>query len=206
MKLYYSDVLSPRKACVVARYLGSPVEYIYLDLAKGEHKTPDYLALNPNGKVPTLTDGEYSLWEADAIMCYLAVRADSDLWPQDSRQIEVLRWLSWGTQHFNRAAGNLYFEYIIKPRFNIGPVDADAVEQATSQFREHAAVLDEHLANRHWLVGDGLTVADISVAITLPYSSQAHIPLADFSNVSRWHERLNELEAWRKPFPSIAAA
>lgn len=56
MKLYYSDVLAPRKACAVARYFDAPTEYIYLDLGKGEHKSPEYLALNPNGKVPTLVD------------------------------------------------------------------------------------------------------------------------------------------------------
>jgi glutathione S-transferase len=52
MKLYYSDTTNPRKACAVARYLNSPVEFVHIDLAKGEHKTPDYLAINPNGKVP----------------------------------------------------------------------------------------------------------------------------------------------------------
>lgn len=205
MKLYWSDVLSPRKACAVAKYLQSPVEYVYLDMGRGEHKTPEYLALNPNGKVPTLVDGTRSLWEADAIMCHLAARSDSELWPQDSRQIDVVRWLSWASQHFNRAAGNLYFEYIIKPRFKIGPVDADAVAQTQNQFREHAAVLDARLATRRWLVDDTLTVADFSTAITLPYASEAHIPLDEFPAIRGWHERMNELEAWREPFPARAA-
>ena len=79
MKLYYSDVLSPRKACAVARYLKSPVEFIYLDLVKGEQQSPAYLAINPNRKVPTLVDGERIVWEADAVMCHLAERAGSDL-------------------------------------------------------------------------------------------------------------------------------
>ena len=61
MKLYWSDVLSARKACVAAKYLQSPVEYVYLDMGRGEHKTPEYLALNPNGKVPTLLDDTSTL-------------------------------------------------------------------------------------------------------------------------------------------------
>ena len=81
MKLYYFDVLNPRKACAVARYLNAPIEYVYLDPAKGEHKTPQYLAINPNGKVPALTDGDLKLWESNAIMCHLAQKAGSDLWP-----------------------------------------------------------------------------------------------------------------------------
>ena len=72
MKVYYSDVLSPHKACAVARYLKSPVEFVYLDLVKGEQQAPAYLVLNPNGKVPTLVDGERVVWEDDAVMCYLA--------------------------------------------------------------------------------------------------------------------------------------
>jgi glutathione S-transferase len=206
MKLYYADVLSPRKACAVARYLDTPVEYVYLDMARGEHRTPDYLALNPNGKVPTLVDGPLVLWEADAIMCHLAARCDSDLWPQDGRQIEVLRWLSWGTQHFSQHAGTLYFEYIIKPRFGLGEADSRRVEEAETHWRRFAAILDAHLQHRRWLVGDSLTVADFSVAVTLPEADRAHIPLADFPAVQRWHQRLYELDAWRQPFAETEPA
>lgn len=204
MKLYWSDVLSPRKACAVARYLQSPVEYAYLDLGRGEHKTAEYLALNPNGKVPTLVDGSRVLWEADAIMCHLAARSDSELWPQDARQIEVLRWLSWNTQHFTAHAGTLYFEYIIKARFGIGAPDPAEVKRATGEWRRFAKVLNQHLHDRHWLVGDALTVADFAVAVTLPYAKRAHIPLTEFPAIERWHERMNELDAWREPFPELA--
>ena len=68
MKLFYFEVLNPRRACAVARYLNSPVEFVHVDLAKGEHKRPEFLAINPNGKVPALEDGATRLWEADAII------------------------------------------------------------------------------------------------------------------------------------------
>ncbi|HET7300836.1 MAG TPA: glutathione S-transferase family protein [Oleiagrimonas sp.] len=200
MKLYYDDVLSPRRACAVARYLQSPVEFVHIELGKGEHKTPEYLALNPNGKVPTLVDGTRVLWEADAIMAHLAARADSDLWPQDGRQIEVMRWLSWNLQHFYKHAGALYFEYIIKPRYRMGDLDAQAVEQATENFRTFASVLDKHLEHRRWLVDDTLTIADFAVASPLPDAETAHIPLDEFPAVARWHQRLSELDAWREPY------
>lgn len=204
MKLYWSDVLSPRKVCAVAKYLQSPVDYVYLDLGRGEHKTNDYLALNPNGKVPTLVDGSRVLWEADAIMCHLAARCDSELWPQDARQIDVIRWLSWNTQHFTANAGTLYFEYIIKARFGIGEADPAETGPATKEWRRYAAVLDRHLHDRHWLVGPALTVADFAVAASLPYAEDAHIPLAEFPAIVRWQERMKELEAWREPFPESA--
>ena len=203
MKLYYSDVLNPRKVCALAKYLQSPVEYVFLDLSRGEHRTPFHLALNPNGKVPTLVDGDQVVWESDAILCHLAARAKSHLWPQvGDRQIEIIRWFSWASQHFNRHAGELYFEHVIKARFGLGDPDPDAVANAQQEFRHYAAVLDAHLQDRDWLLGDQLSVADFSVAISLPYAKQSHIPLDDFRHISDWHNRLNVLEAWREPFPS----
>lgn len=138
MKLYYFETLNPRKACAVAKYLGSPVEYVRVDLGKGENKTPEFLAINPNAKVPALTDGSTRLWEADAIMGYLAKAAGSDLWPGDERQIEVMRWLSWNAYHFTRHAGALYFQHIVKPLiFGTGP-DPKAVEEATGFVKQFA--------------------------------------------------------------------
>ena len=201
MKLYYADVLMPRKACALARHLKAPVEFVYLDLAKGEHKSPDYLKLNPNGKVPTLADGEHSIWEADAILCRLAQITKSDVWPDDARQAEILRWLSWNAYQFNPGGSALYFEYVIKPRFNIGPPDDAEVKAAQATFRTCGTILDDHLKGRKWLLGDTLTIADFSVAVTLPYAEKAHIPLNEFQEITRWHNQLNEFDAWRDPFP-----
>jgi glutathione S-transferase len=206
MKLYYAETLNPRKACAVAKYLGSPVEFVRIDLGKGENRTPEYLAINPNGKVPALTDGGTRLWESDAIMVYLARAARSDLWPLDDRQIEVMRWLSWSGAHFTRHAGALYFQNIIKPNFLRGAPDAKAVEEATGFFKQFAQVLNDHLRGRTFLVGDALTVADFSVAVTLPYAEQAGIPVGGFKEIERWHAHLNDLPAWREPFPAVKVA
>ena len=207
MKLYYFETPNPRKACAVARYLNSPVEFVHVNLAKGEHKTPDYLAINPNGKVPALQDGDFKLWEANAIMCYLAQKAGSDLWPRDERrQIELVRWLTWSSEHFNRHAGKLYFEHIIKPKFGIGAPDEAGIIEATGFFRQFAGVLNEHLRGRKYLLGDAPTVADFAVGVTLPYAKQANIPLGEFPEIERWHARLNEIAAWREPFPKETAA
>ncbi len=203
MKLYYSDVLMPRKACAVAKHLNAPLDYVYLELGKGEHKTPDYLALNPNGKVPTLVDGEQSLWEADAIIMALAIDTGSELWPSDRRaQVEVMRWLSWNASHFNPPCGALYFEGVIRPRFNLGPADAAQVETSTAEFRAVAPVLETHLKKRDWLVADALSVADFSVSNALFYAEKAQMPLEDFPAIRRWLDRLSQFDAWRDPFPT----
>ncbi|RST55374.1 glutathione S-transferase family protein [Variovorax sp. MHTC-1] len=201
MKLYFSETINPRKACAVARHLNVPVEFVRVDLAQGEQHAPAFLAINPNGKVPVLHDGDLVLWEANAIMCHLSNVAGADLWPKDPRaQVEVQRWLSWDASHFTAHGGTLYFENLIKPAIGMGAPDAAAVEGATRMFAASAAVLDAHLASRKFLLGDALTVADFAVGAALPYAKGAYIPLADFPAVVRWHERLNELPAWRAPF------
>lgn len=206
MKLYYFTTLNPRKACAVARHVQAPVAFVHVDLGKGEHMTPEYRAINPNGKVPALTDGDRRLWEANAIMCYLADKAGSDLWPHDERQIDIVRWFSWDAAHFTHHAGTLYFEHLIKPYIGMGDPTPAVVEEARGYFRKYAGILSDHLSGRRWLVGETLTVADFAVAAALPYADQAGIPLDEFPEVRRWHDQLNALEAWREPFPEIAAA
>lgn len=201
MKLYYSDVLAPRKTCALIKYLKLPMAFTYLQLDKGEHKKPDYLALNPNGKVPTLVDGEKVLWEADAILCYLASHVGSDLWPSDGRQADIVSWFSWNSQHFLQSGGALYFEFVIKERFQIGPPDTAAVDKAKKSFRSQAKVLASHLKDRKWLVGDALSVADFSVAVTLPYATKAEMPVDEFPEMRRWHDQLCALDGWLDPFP-----
>ena len=204
MKLYYSDTLAPRKVCAFARHIGAPVEFIHLSLEKGEHKMPGYLMLNPNGKVPTLTHGEKVLWEADAILCEIAQATGSDFWPGNDQQIELIKWFSWNSQHFTRAGGTLYFEYVIRPRFGLGPVDEASVKENQDHFRRHAAVLNDHLVGRKWLLGDRPTIADFSIAISLPYEEAAHLPLESFPEIRRWHDQLNEFPSWRDPWPEQA--
>jgi len=203
MKLYYAETLAPRKACAVAGYLNLPLDYVFVDLGRGEHMKPDYLAINPNGKVPALIDGERRLWEADAIICHFAQRAQSALWPRDAQQqIDVVRWMSWNNQHLYRHAGALYFEHLIKPRIGLGDPDQANIAEARTFFRKHAAVLDQHLKGRKWLLGNDLSVADFSVGVPLPYASAAAMPLDEFPEVRRWHDQLNAFDAWRNPFPA----
>lgn len=205
-KLYYSQTLNPQKACAVAKHLGSPVEFVRVELGKGEHKTADFTALNPNQKVPVLDIGGRTIWESNAIMCFLARFAGSDLWPQDERQVEVMRWLHWDAIHFLPVAGAFYFQYVIKPMFGIGEPDTAALEGPKSGFMKLGSVLNEHLKGRKYLAGDTLTIADFAVAATLPHAKAAHIPVAEFPEIERWHDRLNELPAWREPFPVMRAA
>lgn len=203
MKLYYFETPNARKACAVAKHLNSPVEYVHVDLASGANKTPEYLRLNPNGKVPTLENGEVTMWESPAIMCYLAQKAGSDMWPSDAaQQIEAIRWLNWDTAHFSRHAGRLFWERYIKPTFGLGEPNPDEIEDATGFFKQFAAVLNDHLKGKDYILGEKLSVVDFAVASMLPTAKEAELPLEGFDEIRRWHDSLMEIPAWREPFPA----
>jgi DNA-binding transcriptional ArsR family regulator len=92
------SAISPncRKVLAVANRTGTALEKVNVDLLKGEQRKPEFLAVNPMGRVPVLVDGDFRLWESNAIMQYLAGRAKSDLWPDDPRaRADIARWQFW---------------------------------------------------------------------------------------------------------------
>lgn len=208
MKLY-GFPLSPNtwKVRAVAAHLGLAVEDVLVDLAKGEQRLPAYLALNPSGRTPTLVDGDFVLWESTAIMHYLASQTPNALWPSAVRvQADILHWESWHLQHFSGSACTpLVFERFVKSFFNMGPPDAAVVAKATEGFHREAAVLERHLASRSYLVGDGPTLADFTIAASLVYAAQAEFPVADYPHLRAWSARILSLPAWRDTAPNAVA-
>jgi glutathione S-transferase len=212
MKLY-GFAGSPRtwKVRAVASHLGIPLEFEQLDPTKGETRTPQYLALNPTGRTPTLVDGDFVLWESDAIMQYLASKKPNTLWPDDPRtRADIMRWQNWQSAHWGSdACMPLLFQNMLKTIFSLGPPDAAAVAKATGSFSKEAGVLDAHLAKRDWLVGSNPTLADFTVGSYLFYADAAKFPVAGYAHLAAWFERLSALPCWAEtappPRPAVAA-
>ena len=201
MKLYYNP-LSPngRRARLAAAVLGSNVDEKVVDFSKGEHKSPQYLALNPNGAVPTLVDGDFVLTESRAIMQYLASKKpESGLLPRDeASRADVTRWQFWDAAHFSPALGTLAFEKIIKGMMGMGEPDNAKVGEALANFRRFAAVLNLRLDGKPYVVGNTLTIADLTLASSLMYSAQTDAPVGEFSNVASWFSRMTALDGWKQ--------
>jgi glutathione S-transferase len=204
MKLYINP-LSPnvRRVRLTAALLGQELEEKTLDFTKGEHKAPEYLALNPNGAVPTLVDGDFVLTESRVIMQYLASKKpESGLLPRDEQaRADVTRWQFWDASHFSPQVGTLVFERLLKRMFGMGEPNASKIDEALSNLRRFAAVLNQHLSGKHYVVGDSLTLADVTIASTLMYAKQAEVPVAEFPNVEAWLSRMTDMEAWKKTSP-----
>src|SRR5215472_15273137 len=131
MKLYMNP-MSPnvRRVRLTVAALGLELEEKKLDFAKGEHKNPEYLALNPNGAVPTLVDGDFVLTESRAIMQYLAsMKLESGLLPRDEKaRADVTRWQFWDSSHFSPQIGTMVFQKMIKPMMGMGDPETGKIE------------------------------------------------------------------------------
>ena len=202
MKLYYSTNLNPRVAVAVARHLQSPVEYVLASPRHPDHEEA-FRMINPNTLVPVLVEDGCTVWETDAVACRLSQIARSDFWPTDERLPELMQWLSWSAYHFVRAGGVFYFEHIVRPQIFSRPANEAALADAAAALRRFAPILDEILAGRAWLVHDRLSYADFRVASVLPFAESAQLPVGGYRNIARWHDRLNELDAWRAPFAGL---
>ncbi|MGC4095406.1 MAG: glutathione S-transferase family protein [Polyangiaceae bacterium] len=203
MKLHVNPLSSnSRRALAVANYLGLKPEIRVVDFGKGEHRSPEFLALNPNGAVPVLEDGDWILTESRAILHYLAAqRPESRLVPSDAKEhAEALRWQFWDAAHFGPPTGTLFFQRVLKPMMG-GEPDESRVRDAETQFERYGQILNDRLSGRDWLVGRSITVADFTVAASLAQGIAAGIKLDAFANVRAWYSHLAELDAWRNTEP-----
>ena len=183
----YSNPLSPncRKVHALVRYLGLPVEVETVDLRAGAQKQPPFLAINPNGRVPALVDGERRLWESNAILAYLAGRQDTPAWPKSDDRYEIMKWMSWESCHLAPAVGKIIGQVIFAPMRGAQPDEA-IIRQGTEEFRRYAAVANGQLASTPFLVGEQLTIADFAVGVWLSYEQACKLPVADFPHLQRW--------------------
>ena len=204
MKLYSSPG-SPnalRTRAVIAE-LGLPVEIVNVDIAKGENRTPDYLKLNPNGKVPTLVDGDLAIWESRAINSYLAgLKPEADLYPADPKQRAVVdQWSNWQAIHLGPAMQKVAFERVQKKAFGRGEADEAAIAGDVKTVADLLPVLDNALAGKDWIAGK-LSLADFALATTFILRKAANLGVEKFRNVTAWIERLEALPSWQAAIAS----
>lgn len=192
-----------RRVNATIQHLGLDVDVVEVNMP--DTKKPEYLALNPNGKVPTLIDGDLALWESRAIMQYLAAqKPDSALWPNDpKKRAEIARWQFWEASHLSRGTGAYAFEKLFKRIFMKQDADPAALAAGEKEWRTHAPILDAQLANRKWLLGDELTLADFSVGACFSYARASGLPTSEYPHIEAWLGRLDEVPAWKNTAPKM---
>ena len=211
MRLHHNPVSSnARRAVMTGLHLGlirdtdvgvgPRVELALVDLAKGEQRTPAYLKLNPNGRVPTLEDGTFVLTESHAIMQYLAeLTPGQTLYPTETRaRANVNRWLFWNAHHFAPAVSVLNWENVVKKFLGRGEPDPKELARGEMLVTQCATVLDAHLTGREWIAEDKLTLADLAIATPLANTVPAKLPVTQYAHIQKWLARVQDLSAWKK--------
>jgi glutathione S-transferase len=190
-----------RRVLVLIRELGLDVEIKPVDVRPrgmgGDNASPDFLALNPNGKVPVLRDGDLVLWESNAIMAYLADKhGPTPLWPKDlAKRAHVSKWQFWQGAHLSNAADGLMYEAFVKPMMK-QTSDPAVLASLTSNFHRWCGVLDVALAQAPYLANGEFSCADISVAAALMYAKPVGMPVAEHPQVVAWLERIHARPSW----------
>lgn len=204
MKLYsMHNSNNCRRVNATIQHLGLKIEVI--EQAMADLKKPEYLALNPNGKVPTLVDGDLRLWESRAIMQYVASqKPGNSLWPSDAkRQADIARWQFWEAAHLSKGTGAYAFEMLFKKIFMKQEPDPVALAVGDKEWHTFAPVLNAQLESRKWMLGDDLTLADFSIGACFSYAEPSGLPWGNYVHIKAWCSRLSEIPAWKSTAPKM---
>jgi glutathione S-transferase len=202
MKLYADPItVNCRKVLAGLDLIGAPFERVHVDYFKGEQKSPAYVAINPNAALPALVDGDFTLWESNAILAYAADKhGNASAYPTALQpRADVTRWLLWESSTWFPACYALLVEHCVKPILGAAP-DAAAVDAHVAHFHKVAPVLEARLANHAWVIGTpGPTIADIALAAPMHLHAWQRLPLERYPNVRRWmFEGVEQLACWKK--------
>jgi glutathione S-transferase len=188
-----------RKVRLLAAELGIPLDLIDRDPRIGETRAPDYLALNPNGRVPTLKDGDFCLWESAAILKYLAAKApERGLGGHDAAsQALIDQWLFWWVGGPETGIDMLAWETLIKPRVLKQPGnDPGVIAEARARIDRFFPVLDRQLERRDYITGE-LSIADFAAGPRFDRApALLKIDMAPYPAIQAWHERLRKRPYW----------
>ena len=186
-----------QKVVWCADELGLAYERIDAGGKFGGNDSARYLAMNPNGLVPTIEDDGFVLHESNAIVRYLAARhRDTAMWPEDvRRRADVDRWMEWQSNEFTPGMRDAFWHLVrVAPEKR----DAAAVEASRAKSEKFAGILDAHLAGRRWIAGEDFTLADLVNGCAA--HRWLHLPLARAPrpNLERWYADLRSRPASRQ--------
>ena len=181
-----------------------------ISFAKKEQKAPDYLKLNPNGRIPTIVDrgnDDFAVFESGAILWYLAEKYDRFLSHDQKERSETLQWLMFQIGGVGPMMGQaMFFQRIAKPNGDDVPY---AIKRYVDESRRLLEVLDTRLENREWLVGDRMSIADIATypwARTYPWAT---VDVSGLDHLQAWFDRIDAMprvqDALQLPEPRPSA-
>lgn len=199
MKLRYHPLSGhSHRARLFLSLLGLPFDLIEVDLSTGEHKSPDFLKLNPFGQVPVLEDGDTVVADSNAILVYLAKSRERTDWlPEDpATAARVQRWLSV-------AAGEIAYGPAAARLITVFGADFRA-DEVIARAHRILALIEAELSEHDFIVGDRPTIADVALYGYIVNAPEGNVDLSDYSNARAWLLRIEALDGF-VPFQKTAA-
>ena len=160
-----------------------------------DSKTPDYLAINPNGRIPALVDGDTMLFESMAINLYLTKEYAPHLYPtEDVLLAKAIQWSVWAISEVEP----LQMQIVVQKFFTDGNPDHGIIENASEQLQRPLKVLDVHLAAADYLLGNSFSVADLNLSGVMLLLNMVKFDLSGHTNVRTWLNRCYSREALKR--------
>ena len=197
--LYTAATMNGYKPVIFLEEAGIPYDLTFVDFAKREQKAPEYMKLNPNGRIPTIVDrsnSDFAVFESGAILWYLAEKYGQFLPTEPNPRSEVLQWLMFQMGGIGPMMGQaMYFQRIAAPNGEDNPF---AIKRYVDETRRLLKVLDTRLATTDWLAGDTYSIADMA---TYPWARAyvwAKVSVDGLDNLQGWFDRINARPAVEK--------
>ncbi|KAJ9611075.1 hypothetical protein H2200_004258 [Cladophialophora chaetospira] len=185
--------------------MGYSYKHVFVNYFTAEHKSPEYLKINPHGTVPAAKDGDLIITESNAILQYAAHDAGS-MYPHDrAARTIVNKWLLWETSVWFPSCYVYLVENVVKPLLSTEP-DQDVIDKEAPKWHKHAAILDEQLSKTKWLTGDNLTIADVAVAAPMHLHAACKFPLDKYANLTRFMDQIEKIPEWQKTQEAVNKA
>jgi glutathione S-transferase len=192
---YYAPMSTASITTLVLEELGIPCERIKLDLKKGDQKKPDFLKVNPNGRVPCIVHDGVAIWESAAITMYLGETfgVERKLYPAPGpKRGEAMKWIVWA----NVTGGEAVYRWAYNTQgwLPAEMMNAKAGEKAAADLAGHLKVLDESLEGKQFLIGD-YTLADAHVNSFTDWLRHMKVDFAPYARLNAWSKRCSERPA-----------
>lgn len=199
LKIYGTDLSSPaNKVRFVANAIGLKYEYIRINLRAGEQQKPEFLKLNPAGKVPTIDDDGFLLFESNAIIRYLAEKNKSPMYPKDLKEkATVDQWIEFGSHHVGLAMSKVVYNRLFAP-MRQAPVDEQSLKDGLAFLDRFLPVVDQQLGKNKFLAGSQWSLSDINLLALFDPAEVAKIDLSPYKNITKWRNDLKKQDFYTK--------
>ncbi|WP_170468799.1 glutathione S-transferase family protein [Ruegeria conchae] len=186
------------KAALALEMSGLDWEPVFVDFFGGVTRTPEFRAeVNEMGEAPVMVDGDFRTSQSGAIQAYVTEKSGKFGGKDRDENYEIFRWVLWDNHKLSSMAGLTRFLINFLPEKHRNP---DVIAFNQGRLKAAYQTLDAHLDGRDWIVGDGVTNADISCCGYLYYPEPFGFDRADWPNIDAWLTRLSEQPGWKHPY------